>query len=390
MIARTSAATLQRLAESFPVVAIYGPRQSGKTTLARDVFHYLPYVSFENLDTREFARTDPRSFLDHYKEGAVLDEVHNAPEIISYLQQIVDERNTLGRFVLTASQHYTIGAHISQSLAGRVGALTLLPLSVSEVDRAGLLPQTVDELLFKGLYPPVYDRPVSPDLWYDNYVTTYVERDVRQVLAVKDLVQFQRFVRLCAGRTGQLLNLSNLGDDAGVSHNTAREWISVLEAGFVLFRLPPHHASFSKRIVRTPKLYFCDPGLAAWLLGIQSTEQIAAHPLRGALFETYVIAELLKAVLNRAQHRSLYFWRDRSGLEIDALIDLAGTLHSLEVKSGATLTDDMFRALKRWRALAGAHAGSSFLVHGGSQRQERHAATVLPWNDPVPAVLGGS
>jgi hypothetical protein len=197
----------------------------------------------------------------------------------------------------------------------------------------------VDELLFKGLYPPVYDRPVSPDLWYDNYVSTYVERDVRQVLAVKDLVQFQRFVRLCAGRTGQLLNLSNLGDDAGVSHNTAREWISVLEAGFVLFRLPPHHASFSRRIVRTPKLYF---------------------------------------------------WRDRSGLEIDALIDLAGTLHPVEVKSGATITDDMFRALKRWRALAGAHAGSSFLLHGGSQRQEGHAATVLPWNDPVPAVIGGS
>ncbi|MFP4408129.1 MAG: ATP-binding protein [Spirochaetaceae bacterium] len=387
MIERSSAVTLRKLAESFPVVAIYGPRQSGKTTLARHMFGDLPYVSLENLDIREYARSDPRGFLTQYRDGALFDEVHNAPGLLSYLQQIVDESKALGRFVLTASQQYLFQEKLSQSLAGRVGALTLLPFSFSELDAAGVAPASPDELLYKGLYPPVYDRPVPADFWYDNYVTTYLERDVRQVLAVKDLVQFQRFLRLAAGRTGQLLNLSNLGDDVGISHNTAREWISVLEAGFVLFRLPPHHASFSKRLIRTPKLYFYDPGLAAWLLGIQTADQLSLHPLRGALFETYVVAELLKAMHNRARQRSLYFWRDRSGLEIDALIDLAGSLYPVEVKAGATITEEMFRGLRRWRSLAGQRADFSYLVYGGRESQSRSDATVLPWDCPVPSVL---
>jgi hypothetical protein len=387
VIERESGQVLTRLAESFPIVAIYGPRQSGKTTIARCIFGHLPYVSLENFDTREYARNDPRGFLDQYRDGALFDEVHNAPGVLSYLQQIVDESNELGRFVLTASQQYTFHAELSQTLAGRVGALTLLPFSISELNRAGQLPASLEELLFKGLYPPVYDRPVAPDLWYDNYVTTYVERDVRQVLAVKDLVQFQRFLRLAAGRTGQLLNLSNLGDDAGISHNTAREWISVLEAGFVVFRLPSHHASFSKRIVRTPKLYFCDPGLAAWLLGIQTVDQLYTHPLRGALFETCVLTEILKAMHNRARQRSLYFWRDRSGLEVDGLVDLAGSLYPIEVKAGATITESMFRNLRRWKALAGDDGSSSFLVYGGREHQNRADATVLPWFDPVPSML---
>lgn len=387
MIERNGAETLIRLAESFPVVAIYGPRQAGKTTLARRVFDHLPYVSLENLDTREYARTDPRGFLVQYRDGAIFDEVHNAPGLLSYLLQVVDERKELGRFVLTASQQYLFHEKLTQSLAGRVGALTLLPFSISELGQADLLPETLDDLLFKGLYPPIYDRPVSPNLWYDNYITTYVERDVRQLLAVKDLVQFQRFLRLSAGRTGQLLNLSNLGDDVGISHNTAREWISVLEAGFVLFRLPPHHASFSKRLIRTPKLYFYDPGLAAWLLGIQTEDQLFSHPLRGALYETYVMAELIKAMHNQARQRSLYFWRDRSGLEVDALIDIAGSLYPVEVKAGATVTDEMFRGLRRWRALAGERAVSSYLVYGGRESQNRSDATVLPWDSPVPPVL---
>lgn len=387
MIERNSAETLIRLAESFPVVAIYGPRQAGKTTLARRVFNYLPYVSLENLDTREYAQTDPRGFLAQYGDGAIFDEVHNAPGLLSYLQQVVDESMALGRFVLTASQQYSFHEKLTQTLAGRVGALTLLPFSISELSQAGLLPESLDDLLFKGLYPPIYDRPVSPDLWYDNYVTTYIERDVRQVLAVKDLVQFQRFLRLTAGRNGQLLNLSNLGDDVGISHNTAREWISVLEAGFVLFRLPPHHASFSKRLIRTSKLYFYDPGLAAWLLGIQTVEQLFSHPLRGALYEAYVMTELIKAMHNQARQRSLYFWRDRSGLEVDALIDIAGSLYPVEVKAGATVTDEMFRGLRRWRALAGERAVSSYLVYGGRESQTRSDVTVLPWDSPVPPVL---
>lgn len=389
MIARDSTATLENLAAGFPVVAIYGPRQSGKTTLARHVFSHLPYVSLENLDTREYAVSDPRGFLGRYTDGALLDEVHNAPELLSYLQQVVDESGALGRFVLTASQHYVFHERVSQTLAGRVGALRLLPLSMSELRGAELQPTTLDQLLHNGLYPAVYDRPVSPELWYDNYVTTYVERDVRQLLAVKDLVQFQRFLRLAAGRTGQLLNLSNLGDDVGVSHNTVREWISVLEAGFIVFRLPPHHATFSKRLIRTPKLFFYDPGLAAWLLGIQTVDQMRTHPLRGALFETYVVSELLKAMHNRARHRSLYFWRDRSGLEIDGLIDLAGSLYPVEVKAGATVTSEMFRGLGRWRDLAGEKAAASYLVYGGTEYQNRQDVEVFPWSDPVPPVLRG-
>ncbi len=387
MIQRRAAETLRSLAHGFPVVSLVGPRQSGKTTLARAVFDYLPYVSLENPDVREFAHTDPRGFLSQYRDGAVIDEVQRAPAILSYLQQMVDESGSLGRFVLTGSQQYNLRADIAQSLAGRVGSVTLLPFSVAELTAAGAVPGERDLLLLQGLYPPIYDRPVEARVWYENYVSSYVERDVRQILAVKDLNRFHSFVRLCAGRTGQVLNLSNLGDDAGVSHNTARDWIAVLEAAFIVHRLHPYYRSFSKRLIKSPKLYFTDPGLAAWLLGIHTAEQLAPHPLRGALFETFVVGELLKSRLNAAQSPSLYFWRERGGFEIDAIIEEGPWLHPVEIKSGSTATSDMSRSLRRWPEIAGETAGRGTLVYGGDQEQKRSDYDLRPWHDPLPDVL---
>lgn len=387
MIQRIAAETLRSLALGFPIVGLFGPRQSGKTTLARAVFDYLPYASLENPDVREFAHTDPRGFLAQYRYGAVFDEVQRAPEILSYLQQVVDESKSLGRFVLTGSQQYNLRADIAQSLAGRVGSVTLLPLSLTELTGAGAMPGGRDELILQGLYPPVYDRPVEPRVWYENYVSSYVERDVRQILAVKDLNRFQSFVRLCAGRTGQVLNLSNLGDDAGVSHSTARDWIAVLEAAFLVHRLQPYYRSFSKRLIKTPKLYFTDPGLAAWLLGIHTVEQLAFHPLRGALFETFIITEFLKSRLNAARTPSLYFWRERGGFEIDAVIEDGPWLHPVEIKSGSTATSEMSRSLRRWPQIAGEAAGRGTLVYGGDAEQNRSDYDLRPWHDPLPDVL---
>ncbi len=384
MIARTADQTLKEYEKGFPVIALVGPRQSGKTTLARTLFGDRPYVSLENLDTREFARSDPRGFLERYAGGAIFDEIQNAVHLLSYLQERVDTSRAMGRFIITGSQQYNLREGISQSLAGRVGAVTLLPFSVEELTAGGAMNGQLDDHLYRGSYPPLYDRPVSPSAWYENYVASYVERDVRQIIAVRDLTQFQTFLRLCAGRTGQLLNLSSLADDAGITHNTARAWISVLEAGFLLYRLPPHFRSFNKRLTKSPKLFVTDPGLAAWLLGIQSAEQLAFHPLRGALFETFVVSEFLKARRHRGLGDALYFWRDRSGLEVDALFDRAGTLHPAEAKAGATVTDDMLRNLRRWHAVAGNAAGVASLIYGGTERYRRSGVRVLPWCDPVP------
>lgn len=384
MIARTATVALKEYEKGFPVIALVGPRQSGKTTLARTLFGDRPYVSLENLDTREFARSDPRGFLEQYTDGAIFDEIQNAVHLLSYLQERVDTSPAMGRFIITGSQQYNLREGISQSLAGRVGAVTLLPFSIEELSAGDAMNEQLNDHLYRGCYPPLYDRPVSPSAWYENYVASYVERDVRQIIAVRDLTQFQTFLRLCAGRTGQMLNLSSLADDAGITHNTACAWISVLESAFLLFRLPPHFRSFNKRLTKSPKLYVTDAGLAAWLLGIQSAEQLAWHPLRGALFETFVVSEFLKVRRHRGMGDALYYWRDRSGLEVDALFDRAGTLHPAEMKAGATVTDDMLRNLRRWHAVAGAAAGEASLIYGGTDRYRRSGVSVLPWCDPVP------
>ena len=395
MITRQATQTLEQLAATFPAVAVTGPRQSGKSTLVRAVFADRPYVSLEDLDQREFAREDPRGFLARYPDGAVLDEVQHCPGLFSYLQTRMDQSGRLGEWLLTGSQQFGVHSAVSQSLAGRVGMLTLLPFSLGEVEAAdGLrndcdagadasvlagVDANPDAWLFRGGYPPVHDRPVDPTIWYGSYVQTYLERDVRQLLQIRDLSQFQLFMRLVAGRTGQLLNQSALGDAVGVSHNTIREWLSVLEASYVIHRLPPHHRNFNKRVVKTPKLFMLDTGLACWLLGIETPEQLATHPLRGELFETAVVAEFLKQRLNQGRRANLAFWRDRGGREVDLVVDRAGILDPIEIKAGATLSGRAFTGLERWCAIAGHEAGQPMVVYGGTDDREQRGVRVMSW-----------
>lgn len=379
MIPRDAETALRTLAKGYPVVALTGPRQSGKTTLARLVFASMPYTSMENPAQREFAESDPQGFFSRYPEGAIIDEAQRCPQLFQWLQGVVDEARKPGQFVLTGSQQFGLLAGITQSLAGRVAMLNLLPLSASELQNAALLPEQLDTVLFQGGYPPLYDRPLDPGIWVSNYVQTYLERDVRQLIQVRDLAQFQRFLRLCAGRSGQLLNLSALGEEAGISHNTAREWLSVLEASFVIHRLSPYHRNFSKRLVKTPKLYFYDSGLMAWLLGIERVGQIATHPLRGALFETWVVGEFMKRRLNAGRPANLFFWRDRAGHEIDLLVQEGAQVRPVEIKSGATIQAAALRGLEKWQEIAGNEAGRPILVYGGNESQARSDVDVLSW-----------
>ena len=361
------------------MVVITGPRQSGKTTLVRRIFPDHPYVLLEDPDSRRYATEDPRRFLADLPEGAVLDEAQKAPELLSYLQGIVDEDPRPGRFILTGSQQFGLLSGITQSLAGRVAMMVLLPFSLQEVSQGRLPTEHLDEVLWRGLYPPIHDRGLDPGQWYGNYVTTYIERDVRQLVNVRDLAAFETFLRMCAGRCGQLVNLSGLASDCGITHNTARNWLSVLEASYILQTLPPHFRNFSKRLIKSPKLHFLDPGLAAWLLEIRSPKQLAMHPMRGALFESWVCSELLKGTHNRGDRSRLYFWRDRAGLKIDFLADHGGTLMPIEAKSGGTFVWEWLSALKRWTALAGDSAGQGWIVHGGEDDGSRKGFEAVSW-----------
>jgi hypothetical protein len=347
--------------------------------LAKAIFVDRPYVSLEDPDIRLAAHDDPRSFLERFPDGAVLDEVQRAPEILSYLQTLVDADGRMGLFILTGSQQFGLMSSISQSLAGRSAFVELLPFSLDELARADKMPATADAMLLAGGYPPLYDRDLPPAAWFSAYVTAYVERDVRQMLKIQELEVFQRFVRLCAGRTGQLLNLSALATECGITHNTAKAWLSVLEASYLIFLLRPHHANFNKRLVKMPKLYFYDVGLVAWLLGIRTLEQMATHPLRGALFETLVIAEPMKSRLHRGERPQLYFWRDSNGNEVDVLAEQGAGLMPIEIKSGKTIAGDAFSGLDKWQALAGAAAINPTLIYGGSDNYRRNGVQVCGW-----------
>jgi len=381
MIPRDSEHTIRTLLHGFPVVTLTGPRQSGKTTLARAIFSDRPYASLEDLDIRQAALDDPRSFLERFPDGAVFDEVQRCPDLLSYLQTSVDNDGRMGRYILTGSQQFGLMSGISQSLAGRTAFLELLPFALPELIRADKLLPGADQMLLTGCYPPLYDRDVPPSAWFASYVTAYVERDVRQLLKIQDLETFQRFVRLCAGRTGQLLNLSSLANECGITHNTAKAWISVLEASYLVFLLRPHHANFNKRLVKMPKLYFYDTGLAAWLLGIRTPEQMETHPLRGNLFETFVIAELAKSQFNRGDPCSLYFWRDSNGNEIDVIVENGRQLTPIEIKSGKTVNQEFFKGLNKWQALAGEVSGSPTLIYGGEETYSQKGIQVIGWRE---------
>lgn len=381
MIKRIAHDTILRLAKGFPVIAITGPRQSGKTTLSRSSFPDKPYLTLEDPDTRLLAENDPRGLLSRYPEGLILDEAQRAPQLFSYLQGFVDEHLIPGKYVLTGSQQFGLLSGITQSLAGRVGLVQLLPFAIAELESAGKLQPDADSLMFRGMYPPLYDRELAPADWFPAYVNTYIERDVRQLINVRDLSTFQRFIMMCAARTGQLLNLSSLAADCGITHNTAAAWISVLEASYLIFLLRPHYANFNKRLVKTPKLYFLDTGLAAWLLGVRKVGQLAYHAQRGALFENLVVTEFLKGRFNRGQPADLYFWRDSKGLEVDLLVDDGTSLTPVEIKSGQTIAPDFLASLKKWRKLSGTPDRPAALVYGGDKELANSNVSIVPWRN---------
>jgi len=374
---------LREAAAQLPVVTLTGPRQSGKTTLCRTAFPRKKYVNLEPLDTRELARSDPRGFLAEYSAGVILDEIQNVPELLSYIQADVDEDPTPGRFILTGSQQLLANEAISQTLAGRTAILHLLPFSLDERRQSEEWEEDLWLDVFRGGYPRIYDRHLDPVRWYADYITTYVERDVRQVKEIGDLHAFRTFLTLAAGRTSQEVNLSSLGGDAGVSYNTARAWLSVLEASFITILTPAWHRNVRKQIVKAPKLHFIDTGVACSLLGIRDPDQLRSHPLRGALFESWVAGEILKALVHRGRQPDLKHYRESRGIEIDIVVQQAGTLHLVECKSGATIHPSFFEPLATMQELL---AGSSqesaaALVYGGKESHGRRTIPIYSWSD---------
>ena len=382
-IARDAAPLLNQLARGFPVIAITGPRQSGKSTLAREAFARHPYVTLEDPDTRRVALADPRRFLARFPNGAVLDEVQRAPELLSYLQGRVDAAQRMGEFIVTGSQQFGLMDSITQSLAGRVGMLQLLPLSHTELRHSASAGATLEASMWRGAYPALHAqfRDLPPQTWFASYVATYLERDVRQVLNVSNLALFQRFVLMCAARSGQLLNLNSLAADCGISQPTARQWLTVLQASYVVTLLPPYHRNFGKRLVKTPKLYFLDTGLLCHLLRIPDTLALQTHAMRGAIFETWVVTEVIKHRYNLGLSADLYFWCDNHGTELDLVFEDAGRLQAVEIKSGTTFAMDWLGAARRWKLMVGNAAAQPIVLYGGAETFELADARVVSWND---------
>lgn len=380
MQSRNLARPLQELAHKYPVITITGPRQSGKTTLCRHVFPDKPYVNLEAPDQRQFAIDDPRGFLQAYGQGAVLDEIQRTPELLSYLQVMVDEDPRPGRFVLTGSQQLNVRQALSQSLAGRTAILTLLPFDCQEI-QTYIAPEDVDKLLLHGFYPRLHHMAIMPCQGLADYFETYVQRDVRQLLQVRDAALFEKFVRLCAGRIGQLINLQSLGNEVGISHTTARQWLDILEASYIIFKLPPWHANISKRLIKTPKIYFWDVGLAAYLLGLEEIKHVTRDPLRGSLFENLVIAEVFKQYYHQGRRPQLCFYRDSSGNEVDLLLRQGQQLVLVEIKSGQTVSRDYFKGLYRCYETLGHQVTGGLVVYAGCQKQPRSDWPVWPIKD---------
>ncbi len=384
---RSQTPTLLARARQWPVVTVTGPRQSGKTTLCRASFPDLPYANLERPDTREFAQRDAAGFLAQYPQGAVLDEIQRVPQLLSWLQVAVDENPAPGRFILTGSHSFELMGAVAQSLAGRSALLHLLPLSLAEMRAAGL-PHSTDRLLHAGGYPRIHDQKLDPAVALADYFATYVERDLRQLIGLRELDAFRRFVRLAAGRVGQVLNLHSLAADAGVSDPTAKTWIGLLEHSFIVRRLQPWFANLGKRLVKSPKLYFCDTGLAAWLIGITQQDQLQSHPLRGALFENLVVMEFVKHAVHHGNPVGLHYYRDSSGHEVDLVVEQGlppGQVGLVEIKSGMTMHSSFLAPMQRLAPLLQAAAtpvARQMLIYGGDEVALREGVEVVGLQAP--------
>lgn len=380
MIQREISAKTLQWAKQYPVVTITGPRQSGKTTLCKMLFPEKAYVSLENIDDRQFAENDPKGFLARFPKGAVIDEIQRVPDLLSYIQSIVDETQTEGFFILTGSQQFELLENISQSLAGRTALARLLPLTLAEAysdDRDRI---QLDHVLYTGFYPRIFDKKLNPGEAMQFYVNTYVERDLRLLINIKDLSKFEIFLKLCAGRTGQILNLSSLGNDCGVNHATIKSWISVLEASYIVKLLRPFYKNFNKRLIKSPKLYFLDTGLASFLLDINDEKQMSTHPLRGALFENFVVSEFLKNRFNNGQTDNLFFFRDNTGNEVDLICDHGQKTDTVEAKSAQTIASDFFKGLRFFSKLSG-DIRNRIVIYGGDRSYVREGIHVIGWRD---------
>jgi len=387
MIPRKMAPRLRELAGYYPVVAVTGPRQAGKTTLCRSTFPDKLYISLESLDNRDFAQNDPRGFLSEYHNGAIIDEIQNVPELLNYLQADVDTEPEPGRFILTGSQHFGLSQAIAQSLAGRCGLLALLPPDLEELGNFSNVPGDLFATLWQGAYPRIYDRNIPAHQWLADYTSSYIQRDVRQVVNVGDLLAFSSFLKLCAGRTAQEINLSSLGNDAGVSHNTIRAWLSVLETSYIIHRLPAWHANIRKQVVKAPKLHFFDSGLVCYLLGILEPAQLRHHPLRGSIFESWVVSELYKGQVHLGEQPRMFHYRESRGLEIDLLVDRGECLHAIEIKSGATAAADFFAGFQhlpqRIKTTNLPPTINNHVIYGGEISQQRSKAQLLSWRETL-------
>ncbi len=380
MIERKAASLALQLAKQYPVLTITGPRQSGKTTLCRMIFGNRAYVSLEDVDERNFARQDPRGFLNRFPDGAVIDEIQRVPDLLSYIQTIVDQNRKDGFFILTGSQQFELLEGISQSLAGRTALIRLLPFTLSEAYGSANTIPSIDRVLYTGFYPRIFDKNLDPGQAMLFYVNTYVERDLRLLINIKDLSKFEIFLKLCAGRTGQILNMSGLGNDCGVNHSTIKSWISVLEASYIVKLLRPYYRNFNKRLVKSPKLYFLDTGLASFLLDIQNESQMATHPLKGSLFENFVIAEILKSRFNMGKTDNLYYFRDNAGNEIDLICDHGIQIDAVEIKSGQTVASDFFKGLKYLSKVTDS-IRQSYLCYGGDTDFVRQGVNITSWKN---------
>ena len=384
MIKRQIEEEILILKNEFPIIAILGPRQSGKTTLSKKIFKEYEYISFEDYDVLEFSENDPRGFLNRYKENVIFDEIQRNPKIISYLQTHVDNLNKNGRIIITGSQNFLLMEQISQSLAGRVGITKLLPFSIKELENLKI---DKSDLIFNGFYPRIYDQNIRPSTFYKNYISTYIEKDLRQIKKVMKLDVFVKFMKILAGRTGQELNLKTIGEDCGVSHATIIEWISILETSFIIYRLKPFYNNYNKRLVKSPKIYFTDTGLVCNLLGIRKKEELDYHFLKGNIFETFIINEVIKENYNLGERYEIYFWRDNHKKEIDLIIDFGLNKYGIEIKSSETVNEKYFDSLKYWSNLTNTDNKNMYLIYGGEENLTRNNMNVISWNNIYDGII---